>query len=219
MPVVLVGRNGVPKWLPEAPCWRKKNCLHAIRIPFCRLRGQDPVLTVNLVHGLHVCLPSTCSVKVLKLMNSCLSLLESQTLGPAFMVPVRMMGHLTVKLLRVSIPQNSPKLATSHFSWELQGPGFGDSAVWVAESSLTAELTPFPCWVLQPLLSSVLLWSLNISWVSGCLHTCQGPRDWSFCSITWHRAVSHSAGKHCTVSVSVILMIMHSSSAVVLPHF
>lgn len=134
-------------------------------------------------------------------MNSCLSLLESQTVGPALMVPVRMMGHLTVKLVRVPIPQNSPKLATSHFFWELRGPGLGDSAVWVAERSLAAELTPFPCWVLQPLLSSMLLWPPNISWASGSLYTWQGPRDWSFCSITWHRAVSHCAGKHCTVRV------------------
>lgn len=133
-------------------------------------------------------------------MNSCLSLLESQTVGPALMVPVRMMGHLTVKLVRVPIPQNSPKFATSHFFWELWGPGFGDSAVWVAERT-AAELTPFPCWILQAFLSSMLLWPLNISWASGSLHTWQGPRDWSFCSITWHRAVSHCAGKHCTVRV------------------
>ncbi|KAI1242624.1 hypothetical protein IHE44_0000160 [Lamprotornis superbus] len=42
-----------------------------------RLCGQDTVLTINSVHEFHVCLSSTCSV-----MNSCLSLLESNC-GPS----------------------------------------------------------------------------------------------------------------------------------------
>lgn len=153
MPVVLVGRKEVSKWLPEAPWCRKKDCLHAIKMPFCRLCGQDTVLAINSVHEFHVCLSSTCTVKVLRLMNGCLSLLESQTVGPVFMVPVRMMEHLTVELLRVPVSKIPQGL--QHFISLENCKALCLETAWCGGREKSyCKHTPFPCWGLQPLLRS-----------------------------------------------------------------
>lgn len=117
--------------------------------------------------------------------------------GPSLYGACEEMEHLTGKLLRVPIPQNSPRFAMSHFSWELQGSGFGESAVWWQRVVFLQNIPHFPAGVCSPSWGPCCCGS----WASDCLHMRQGPREWAFWSITWHRAVSHCAGRHCTVHV------------------
>lgn len=86
------------------------------------------MLTINSVQEFHVYLSSTSSVKVLKLMKGCLSLLESQTVGPAYMEHVGMMGHLTVELLSVSVPKIPQSL--QHFISPESCKVLGLETVW-----------------------------------------------------------------------------------------
>lgn len=155
------------------------------------------MLTINSVCKFHVGLSSTCSVKVLRLMNGCLSLLESQTVGPALRVHGRMMGHLTMELPRVPVPQ--------------------------IPQGLQCLISPESCKVL----------GLETVWCGG--------REKPYCRTypisllgfaappevlgTEHSVASPGTGLCPTVlgdivlCLSVILMVIHYSSAGILPHF
>lgn len=108
----------------------------------------------------------------------------------------------------------TPKFSISHLSAGLRGLGFGEGRVG-GKKNLAAVWAPFPCWVLQPMLSSVLL-QLNVLLLPspslGHLTQQQtaSRHDGGFCSITWPRATYHSACwlRSSVLCLSVILVTM-----------
>lgn len=150
-------------------------------------------------------------------MYNCCLLLGSRTVGSALAVavgPVRMMGHLTMKLLMVhaKFPEAcdiSLLLRTARSSiWRECGVGGEErSYCRTCPVSLLGFAAPPELWTYC--ICSWTYWCLVwASWTCSsaldCIHMWQAPSDWGFCSITWHRAVSHRvllAKKLCTVHV------------------
>lgn len=142
----------------------------------------------------------------------------NQSVGPAFMVCVGMMELLTSprKLLRVPVAQNSPRLAQSYFSWKLQGPGFGESVVW---------------WQREALLQNIPLPLLGSAAPPGVCVAVAAEHQlsislWSHRALGTERSAASPGSGLCpsglgdiVLGMCVILIIMHSSSAGVLPHF